>query len=150
MNTYDYISLLALFVSIVSIFISWHFGFRDRANLKTFAKFYPYNPHYDRAHLKIKIVNRGRRPTILTQFGGDHKDGAYSGTVLGEQNKGLRLGEHEKYETSVYVQDLVVIDPEGNQSEYINFCFEDTLGQRHKVKKAEELIEKLRNSKENI
>lgn len=146
MQISDYISITALFISIISLAILWYFSFRDKAQMKTFAKFYPNNPKYDRAHIAIKVVNSGRRPTILTMFGGDLKDGRWIGTYLGKEGKGLRLGEHEKYETSVYFEGISFIVPEGNESEYINFWFENTLGQRYKVKNSEKLIEKFNES----
>jgi len=69
----DYISITAILLSIISLAISWYFSFRDKALLKTSAKFSPYNPDYDQAHISIKIVNCGRRSAILTMFGGDLK-----------------------------------------------------------------------------
>lgn len=144
MTISDYISISALIVSIVSLMISWYFGFRDKAHIKTFAKFYPYRPDHDRARIEIKIVNSGRRPVILTMFGGDFKDKGWCGAYIGKEKKGIRLEEHEKYETTVYSEDLVCISPEEEYSEYINFWFENTLGQRYKVNNSEELIKKLR------
>jgi len=143
MNTSNYISSLALLVSVVSLIISWHFGFRDKSKLKTYAKFYPSHPNHDRAKIEIKIVNHGRRATILTLFGGDLEDGGMSGIYLGKEGDGLRLGEHEKYETIVYADDLLVTHPEGNIAQFVRFWFEDTLGQRHKIKNSEKLISKL-------
>ena len=73
MRMSDYISITAILRSIISLAISWYFGFRDKAHFKSSAKFYPYNPDYDQAHISIKIINCGRRPAILTMFGGDLK-----------------------------------------------------------------------------
>jgi len=143
MQISNYVSIVALIISVTSLIISWYFGFRDKAHLRTYAKFYSYNPNYDRAHILIKIVNCGRRPVILTMFGGYLSDGTYCGSFLGRENKGIRLGEHEKYETSVYLEDLHSIDPEGNESDYVSFWFENTLGQRYRVKNSEKLIKKL-------
>ncbi len=137
------LSIIAIIVSILSLFIAWYFNYRDKAKLVTFAKYYEENPNYDRAHIEIKIVNCGRRPTILTMFGGDLKDGGWYATYLGKEKKGIRLTEHEKYETSIYIEDLHIIDPDGNESYYINLWFENTLGQRFLVSKSENLIEKL-------
>ena len=139
-----YISLFALSVSVISLIISWHFGFRDRAKLKTYAEFYPSHPEHDRGRIEIRIVNHGRRATIITLFGGDLDDGKCSGTYLGKKGEGLRLGEHEKYETTVYADDLLVTNVEGNVAEFVRLWFEDTLGQRHKIKNSEKLIAKLK------
>jgi hypothetical protein len=76
-------------------------------------------------------------------FGGYLSDGAWCGSFLGKEGKGIRLGEHEKYETSVYLEDLHNFDPEGNESDYVSFWFENTLGQRYAVKNSEKLIKKL-------
>src|SRR5262245_45948108 len=102
----DVISILALFISMISLAISWFFNFRDKADLKIIGKFFVSHPDYDRAHINVKVVNSGRRPMILTLFGGDLKGGGYCGTSLGKDHKGLRLDEHESYETKVYVEDL--------------------------------------------
>ena len=56
------------------------------------------------------------------------------------------LGEHEKYETTIYHEDVYFCDPGGDESEYINFWFENTLGQRYKVKNSEALIRKLNDA----
>ena len=63
----------------------------------------------------------------------------YIGKYLGDKDKGIRLDEHQKYETTLTWEDLVCID-DGEVKEYINLWFEDTLGQRHKVTNSEKLI----------
>ena len=146
MNTSNYISLFALLVSVISLLISWHFGFRDKAKLKTYTEFYASHQGHNRDRIQIKIVNHGRRATILTLFGGDLDNGTCSGIYLGKKGDGLRLGEHEKYETTVYSDDLLVTDMQGNISEFVSLWFEDMLGQRHKIRNSEKLIAKLKNS----
>jgi len=140
----DLLALFALLVSVISLIISWHFGFRDKAKLKTYAEFYPSHTDHDRDRIEIKIANHGRRATIMALFGGDLENGTSSGTYLGEKGEGLRLGEHEKYETIVYADDLMVTDLEGNVATFTNFWFEDTLGQRYRIKNSEKLIAKLK------
>lgn len=95
MNISDKIAILALVVSLLSLAVSIYFQYRDRVKLKTTCTFYPAHPDYDRAHLAIRIVNHGRRPTLLTLFGGNLKDGKWQGTRLGQKDKAVRLGEHE-------------------------------------------------------
>lgn len=148
MGASEIISIFALVIAVVSLGISFHFGFRDKAHLKTSAEYYPGHPDYDRARIQVKIVNSGRRPTILTMFGGNLKSGSWCGTHIGEKGEGVRLGEHEKHEVKVYREDLDFIDPEGNESEYTDYWFEDTLGQRFKVRNSEKLIIKLKNNEE--
>jgi len=145
MNTSDYISLLALCVSTASISLSWFFGFRDRANLRTSAILHSHNHGYQGTLIELEIVNHGRRPAILTYLVGEERDGGASAIVLGEKDRGIRLQEHEKYKITVYSHDLVIIDPEGNEHEYISYWFEDTLGRKYKVKGIRKLIEKMRN-----
>lgn len=139
----DYIAISALLISIVSLFVSWYYNFRDRAQLKTSAQFYGVNEYNDTPYITIKVVNCGKRPTILTRFGGDLKGGGWSAERLKD---GFRLGEHEVFERTVGPEDLVTMGPE-DEEEYINFWVENTLGQRFKIKDIEKLIKQLASSK---
>lgn len=113
--------------------------FRDRMCVRATCKFYPAHPDYDKAHLRIRVVNRGRRIAILTLFGGDLDDGSWSGEGFGESGKGARLAEQECYEIRFYKSDILAELPD-RESNYIELWFEDSLGRRHRV----------RNSKKNI
>lgn len=78
---------VALAVSILSFFTSFYFGFRDRVRVRAISTFYPAHPEYDRTHLRVRVVNRGRRIAILTTFGGDTADGGWLGERLGEKQR---------------------------------------------------------------
>ena len=109
MDTSDYIAILALIVSILSLGVSFYFGYRDKVNLRATCKFFPDHPEYNRAHLSIKVVNHGRRPAIITLFGGYLQDGGWQGTYLRGIEGALRLGEHEFHEDNLYkeVKELI-------------------------------------------
>lgn len=138
----EYISFIALALSILSFITSFYFGFRDRMSVRAECEFFPSNPEYDRAHLRIRVVNRGRRIAILPMFGGDLASGGWQGEGLGEKDKGLHLAEHERFERKFYREDVVAVAPD-SESEYVELWFEDSIGKRHKVKKSREGIEQL-------
>ncbi len=52
----EYISFAALAISFLSLATSFYFGFRDRMSVKAECKYFPANPEYDRAHLKIRVT----------------------------------------------------------------------------------------------
>ena len=149
METSDYIAISALVISVLSIGASFYFQYRDRVKLKASCKYLPAHPDYDRAHLKVKIVNCGRRPTLLTLFGGDLKDGGWQGTSLGGKNKALRLGEHEFHEEKFYHESIEAVAPD-SMSEFTELWFEDSIGNRHIVKGSKEGIKKLSESRSHL
>lgn len=142
MKPSDYISILALIISFLSLGVSIYFQYRDRVKLTTSCKYFPPHPDYDRGHLEIKVVNSGRRPTLLTILGGNLKDGGWQGTQLGGKDKSIRLGEHEFYEKKFYCEDIEVVSPD-SESEFTELWFEDSIGDRHFVKGSKEGIKKL-------
>jgi len=139
MNFSDYIAILALVISLVSIAISWYFGFRDRARLKSKCYLLYYGEN-EIPHLKVEIINAGRRPTYIMKSGGETDNGSWSSSFLGEKGKGIRLGEHEKYEEEKGINEIIFFNREGEEVRYINYWFEDSLGQRHIVKDSEKVL----------
>ena len=132
----DYISLLALIISLLTFGFFLYFGLRDRVNLKATSKVYN-NGDY----IRVKVVNRGRRPAILRMLGGQLDNGSWVGTYIGKESQGVRLTENEYYTKDLYFDDLIHFDPHENDvSEFVSLWFEDSLGKRHPVE----------NSKENI
>jgi hypothetical protein len=89
------IAALALIVSLLSFGISLYFGLRDRVHLRAISKLYNLSGEFGPAYIEVKVVNRGRRPAILTMFGGELDNGGYIGTYLGEKGRGIRLEENE-------------------------------------------------------
>jgi len=134
-----YLSAGAILISISSLTWSIHIGRRDRGKLKATSKFYQPAPGYGSPYLKVKAVNHGRRPVILTMLGSDFSDGSSSTMVL--KNHALRLGENEAYEEDLRVADGCTMTEEGEEA--IDLWFEDTLGRRHKVENAKENLRKL-------
>jgi hypothetical protein len=114
-------------------------------SIRTECEFYPSHPEYDRAHLRIRVLNRGRRIAVLTMFGGDLVSGGWQGEGLGEKGRGLHLAEHEFFERKFYREDVVATSPD-SESEYLELWFEDSIGKRHKVNKSRECIEQLRKA----
>jgi hypothetical protein len=138
-------SLLALGISTVGLFTSIYVARRDAVRLKVTGKFIPAHPIYGQANIVLTIINHGRRPAILMLVGGNTADGNWAGTYLGKEYKGLRLGENERHEETLYKNDLVQQVPEGF-FEYTSLWFEDSLGRRHNVRNSETLIKQLRES----
>ncbi len=120
------------------------FGFRDRAKIRTSAELFHRSQH-SQCHIRVKIVNYGRIAVVLSKFGGDLIDGGGSGTYISEDKKGIRLGEQEIYEKDICEEELyhMGLSPEGNKIRYLNFWFENRLGQRYKIKNSEKLIKEL-------
>lgn len=138
-------SLLALGISTVGLFTSIYVARRDAVRLKVTGRFIPAETSDGRAFIEITIANHGRRPAILMLFGGNTTDGGWGGTYLGNEHKGLRLGENERYQKILYEDDLAVLEQDGF-SEYTSLWFEDSLGQRHNIRDSETLIKQLRES----
>ena len=110
MTSSDYIAVLALIVSLFSFGTSLYFGLRDRVHLKVTSKILNHGGRFGHAHLEIKVVNRGRRPAILTMWGGELDTGKWVGTYVGEKGQGIRLEENEYYIEKLSVSDLEEFD----------------------------------------
>jgi hypothetical protein len=57
------------------------------------------------------------------------------GAFLGEDQKGLRLGEHERHDLSLEKNDLLSATPDG-QVLFHDLWVEDSLGRRYPIKDA--------------
>ena len=138
----DYIATSAFIVSLLSFGTAIYFGFRDRVHLKATSKLYKFG----HAYLEIKVVNYGRRPAILTMFGGELDNGKWRGTYLGGKEQCIRLEENEYHIEKVFFSDLQHFDDvEKEVREYVRLWFEDSLGNRHPVKKSKRNIQLLKN-----
>lgn len=131
----EMLSCAALAVSGVSLFTSLHVAQRDTVKLRAWATFHPVHEHNPEPYITVVIVNEGRRPAILRIFGGDCAEGS-GGTYLGD--KGLRLGENERHEEHVGFAGLALNGPD--EMEFVSLWFEDSLGNRHKVKDSDSAI----------
>lgn len=138
------ISLVALFVSVVSLGFSTYFGLRDRAVLRTSSS-YSGGWEGGSASVTVSVVNAGRRPIVIRMWAGAENDKNWVGTYIGAEQRGLRLGEHERFDLTLRSHDLYATTPE-DDFWIADLWFEDTLGRRHKVKDAKANIRKLRAS----
>jgi hypothetical protein len=141
-----YLSILAILISCISLIWSIYVGYRDRGNIKATSEIsyieitsYSEKPSKIIPNLKIKAVNCGRRPVILSMLGSIYSDGSWGGSYI-EKEVG-RLAENEKYEKTFSTGDSDIMSPDGE--EVVDFWFEDTLGRRYKVKNAKENLKKL-------
>ena len=141
MTTSDSIALLALVVALVSLVLTAFFNFRDRANLIAKSEFLPHwndSP----AHVRVTIVNSGRRSMILRLWAGADAKGEFVGTFMGTDGRGHRLGEYERHEFKLEKHELLSPTPDLDV-EIQDIWFEDTLGSRYTVKGAKENLAKL-------
>jgi hypothetical protein len=143
MTNSEIISTIALCVSGVSLGVSTFTSFRDRGRLKATSKYYPANEDEDgkwwRGHILVEAVNTGRRPIILTVFGGNYENEGWCGTYL-EDKKGVRLGENERFTEQVNCNHRML---KHNSRDAIDLWFEDTLGRRYRVKHAKKHLRSL-------
>ena len=116
-----YLSIGAIIIACASLFWSIYLGYRDRGNIKATSKInyiniesYSEKPSTKISYLKIKAVNCGRRPVILSMFGKDYSDGKWGGTYI-EKESG-RLTENEKYEITIRAGDSDTISPDGEEA----------------------------------
>ncbi len=140
-----YLSISAIIIACISLVWSIYIGYRDRGNIKATSKIYyieltsySEKPSKKIPNLKIKAVNCGRRPVILSMFGTDYSDGAQGGSYI--DKKDGRLAENEKYEVNIGIEDSNTMSPDGEIA--VDFWFEDTLGRRYIVKNAKENLKK--------
>ena len=141
-----YLSTIAILISCISLAWSIYIGYRDRGNIKATSKIYyielasySEKPSKKIPNLKIKAVNCGRRPVILSMFGADYSNGSWGRSYI-EKEVG-HLAENEIYEKTFNAGDSDTMSPDGEEA--VDFWFEDTLGRRYKVKNAKENLKKL-------
>lgn len=146
MTNSDVISIVSLAVSVISAGITGYVVFIDRARVRARSLFYPAYIDEDgtkrSASMRVDIVNMGRRPVVLTMMGGDFRDG-WSGTYMGEREKGIRLEENGKFTEDINGQHHVIWNREMDTAS--DLWFEDTLGRRYRVKHAKKHLEWLFN-----
>ena len=141
MNKAEIIASLALFVSIISLGFSAHFGLRDRGKLKATSRFYAAS-EYGPAKIVVILINTGRRPINLRLLGGSDKDGRWSGQFFGDYKEDFYLNEHGRHEVTMNREDLGAF----NQDDIIQYevlWVEDSLGNKHPVKDSKENIAKV-------
>jgi len=139
MNTTPiYLAAFAILISLISLGWSIHIGRRDRGKLKAISELCKHEKYG--TYLKVKAVNHGRRPILLTMLGTDLPDGSSYSTYL--ENQPIRLGENELFVEDIGFNSFYVVSPDDYEIA-INLWFEDTLGRRYKVKIAKKHLKKL-------
>ena len=155
MDTSLYVSCAAVLISLLSLGWSIHIGNRDRAKLLVQSEIYTQSNFYkesfpDVYYMRIKAVNSGRRPIILTTLWRCFSDKTRCGTMLGEK----RLEEHEQFEKEIDYNDMIYVDSDGNVKDTVDLYLEDTLGRLYKIKNAKrhlrEAQDKNKNKKKTI
>ena len=145
MVTSDVISIVSLAVSAVSLSVSGYVVFIDRARVRARSEFFPAHEDEDKrlrpASMRVEIVNMGRRPVVLTMMGGYYENNGWSGTYLGERDKGIRLEENGRFTEDIDRQHHVVWSREMDAA--IDLWVEDTLGRRYRVKGAKDHLNRL-------
>ena len=141
----DYLSLLALLISIISAGWSIWLGLRDRPHIKAESLFFPVGTEEDGplspAGILIRIANHGRRPVYLEylyfQYGkkgtADYTETLWDGDKYGR----CRLDEGDKYE-QFFDSDCDGIFTNEDGKRATSIFFQDSLGRRYDVKNAGE------------
>jgi len=141
----DYMAAVALVISFLSFGVSFYFGFRDQVHLRATSKLYNGGEDFGPPYIMVRVVNHGRRVAILTMFGGELDNGAWIGTCMGKDGRGIRLAEHEYHVEKVSLEDLQEFAvPDEKTHEYTELWFEDSLGKRHPVRHSRRNIQKLK------
>ena len=134
-----WLSAVAIVVSIASFAHTIYRAWLDRANLRATSTFFGPSEYDSMPKMLVRITNSGRRPAILRLLGAQFGSGRWSGTYLGEKEKGHRLEENEWWEGTLRAHDHYLSAP-GNSDdageETMDLWFEDSLGQRYAVKDA--------------
>jgi hypothetical protein len=100
--------------------------------------------------LYFKVVNKGRRPIVLTLIEGIYENDHKSGEYIGYGDGGIKLEEGDFYENRFGKYDgIMVCDPydSGDYSDLVDLFIVDSVGNRRKIRDAKKNIKKLRSSK---
>lgn len=147
----NWIAVIALVVSLISLAISTLGYLRDRPKLKIKARLYQSDEE-QRApgFIEVNVVNIGRRPIYLVLLWGTNQDGVGSGKYFDYQGPGIKLGEHEfktfrlthlprgadQYAAEDVIDDEII--------EFERMSIEDSTGKRHNVSGIRPLLIALR------
>lgn len=138
---------VALIVSVISLLISGATfvlnAFLDRPRVKVSSALWDDedgNPY----KIGVTVVNKGRRPVVLTMLGGTCRKGGGSGVYFDSDKKGIQLGENEQHQFEIDKEGVVAIDRYGGPDERYDFMWvQDTLGNRHKIPNSHEYIQRM-------
>lgn len=147
----QYLPIIAIVISIISLSVSIFLAWRDRGRLKASCVAYRHPETGEYSYLRVKAVNLGRRPVALRYLWGKYEGNIQSGYEL-SLKKSL-LNEGEFYEESIGKFDGMMMYTGDNCEiigELIELFFEDTKGKKYKVKKSKEMVSKLWESKQPL
>jgi hypothetical protein len=135
--------VISMVISLGSFGVAAYNSFRDRPRLKVTSTFYD-GSHGEPLHIRVEVVNKGRRPVILRLLGGDGSGDNWSGTHMEHEKGGLRLGEHEHHSFTIEKKDAVLFDPDdGPEQPFKRMWIQDSIGNRYSIPKSGEYIGKL-------
>lgn len=123
------------FGAMWSVFTFVYAHFRDRVKVKTSSHFFTGRPS-----VRIKIVNVGSRPIILTGLTFKHDDGSTHGEVLGHPN-GLVLKQDEQFSDDFEMDCSSMMYHSETGSSAVDVYFSDTQDRKYFVKGAKKNIE---------
>lgn len=146
LEEFMYLSVVAIVISALSLFVSTWALLRDRSRLKVYSIFYPGHEDYGQTGIKFKAVNRGRRPIYIRSIGGDIEENGWHAQRVGEDEFGKKLEENQYVEEHWNRNDLIVEAPNFTDR-YVSIWFEDSLGRRYKVPGSKRYIKQLMSSK---
>lgn len=125
------LSIAALFFSILSLGVSYYSIFLDRGRLRLKSNYYVTSEGAS-GYIRLYVVNIGKRPVVLKQWGGNAKDGTWAAESFNNGN--LHLNEGQSHSWSVTRDAACYTDDDGNFFEYIDLWVEDSAGKRHVFK----------------
>ena len=134
------IALSALVIACAGLGHSFFIGQRDKEKLRARSRFFPkYKDENDEkihdARISIEAVNTGRRLIILTGLGASYDDNNSRTMYLGKHPDGIELKEKQRYPVDSSDVDFLIVDMQSGAGA-IDFWFEDSLGNKHRVKGA--------------
>ena len=102
--------------------------------------------------MEAEAINTGRRPIILTTMCFDGENGEGWRIALGEDSKGVRLNENEKFTKTIEhsrQSSMLWGGPDENEKA-VDLWFEDTVGKRYHVKGAKKHLVRLLNERHQL
>ncbi|ANQ83693.1 hypothetical protein dqs_0617 [Azoarcus olearius] len=143
----DWLSIIAIVVSLLSFIVSLWVAMRDRAIVEAQATAVISGDSGEYYVVVVRAANVGKRPIALRTLWGTYTNGCRSGFDISANR--AALSEYGAYEERVHKFDgfMVVESDDGTFADLVDLYFEDTGGGHHRVKGAKEAIALVRGSK---
>jgi hypothetical protein len=136
------LAIAAIVISFGSLAVSIIVAARDRARIAVSSHFYRAS-EYGEAGVTIRIANKGRRELFVPVWCAKTDAGWHSHEPLGDDKKGLHLGERKSFELHLGTND-VFRDDIDDGSNLADVWFEDGVGKRYRPRWIKCHIAKLR------